>query len=146
MLFSKLKTALITSILTWLFCIVLMTVGGIIYKLSGGNGGISVAIGGSFLMILYLIPAIIIIGIPISAAADQLTAGSNHRKFYSYIVHNGVGILLFLFVFSNSKLVNTLDYLISTGPWLLVVIVSASLFWNFDEKEKLKSMRFSINV
>ncbi|MYL65469.1 hypothetical protein GLW07_19095 [Bacillus hwajinpoensis] len=146
MLFCKLKTALITSILTWLFCIGLITVGGIIYKLMGGEGEISVAIGGSFLMIIYLIPAIIIIGIPISVAADQLTSESNHRKFYSYIVHNGVGIFLFLLVFSNSKIVNTLDYLISTSPWLLIVVTSASLFWRFDEKAKLKSMQFSVNV
>ncbi|MBN8207899.1 hypothetical protein JI666_03960 [Bacillus sp. NTK071] len=138
MLFSKLKTTMVTSILTWLFSIVLITLGGIIYKLSGGDGKISVAIGGSFLMIIYLIPAILIGGIPISVTADQLTAESNHRKLHSYIVHNGLGILLFLLVFSNSISINPLVYLLSTSPWLLIVIISASLFWKIDEVAKLR--------
>ena len=135
MLFSKFKTALMTSVLTWLFSIGLTIVGGILYKLCGGDGKISVAIGASFLMIIYLIPVILIVGIPISVASDELTCESNHRKLFSYFVHIGIGLMLFFFVFPSSYL----------SPWLLIIIFSASLFWKFDEKAKMKLEKYSLD-
>lgn len=136
MLLSKFKTALLTSILTWLFCVVLMPIVGIFLKVSGRVEDISVAIGGSFLLIIYIVPVIILIGIPISVAADQLTKESSYRKMYAFLIHNGLGVLLFYFVFSNEINSITFDYIISASPWLIIVITSASLFWKFDEKAK----------
>ncbi|MFK3959938.1 hypothetical protein [Guptibacillus hwajinpoensis] len=146
MLFSKIKTALITSLITWIFGIVLTTVGGLIYLLSGGEGDISVAIGGAFLMIIYLLPFLLVVGIPISVASDELTRESSRRKRYAYIIHVGLGIMLFSFIFPISKVVTDFGSVISTSPWLLTVIFTASVFWKFDEKAKGKLARSSFLV
>lgn len=143
MLLSKFKTALLTALITWVFGIVLTTVGSLIYLLSGGDGYISVAIGGAFLMIVYLIPFLLVVGIPISVASDEFTRESNHRKRYAYIFHVGLGIMLFSFIFPITKVVSDLGAFISTSPWLLTVIVTASVFWKFDEKAKGKLSRSS---
>lgn len=146
MLFSKFKTALLTALITWVFGIVFTTVGGLIYLLSGGDADISVAISGAFLMIIYLLPFLLVVGIAISIASDELTRESNRRKRYAYIIHVGLGIMLFSFIFPITKVVTDLGYFISTLPWLLTVVFTASVFWKLDEKAKGKLARTSFLV
>ncbi|MBN8209855.1 hypothetical protein JI666_13950 [Bacillus sp. NTK071] len=140
MLKRKVKTALLTSLFSWVSIIILGVIIGVIYKISGGADKISPAIGSLFLIIILIVPIVLVVGIPISMLSDTLTKNtrSKYRRLYSLSIHVGSGLLLHVFVFPISYQPNILSYLLNYSFYLGIIVIISSIFWIIDEMRKNK--------